>query len=296
LACVAGPSQEVRALPGAERVPPVALLLCGIASVQFGAAFATTLFDRLGASGTSLARVATAAIILIALWRPSVRSLTGRQIRIVVLFGLILGGMNLSFYESLDRIPLGTAVTIEFIGPLGVAVALSRRRIDVAVAIVAAAGVVLVTDPWGDGLDGLGVLFAFVAGLFWGAYVLVADHASGHFSGSDGVALAMVVAALVPLVPGVMQAGTELLDPRMLGLAALVGFFSSVVPYSVETEALRRLPARVFSVLMSLEPAVAALAGLVVLGQRLAAPQLLGVALVVVASVTVTRPAAAPEA
>ena len=207
---------EIRALPGSERVPPVALLLCGIASVQFGAAFATTLFDRLGASGTSFARVATAAIILIAIWRPSVRALSGEQIRIVVLFGLILGGMNLSFYESLDRIPLGTAVTIEFVGPLAVAIALSHRRLDVAIAIVAGCGVVLVTDPWGAGLDGGGVLFALLAGAFWGAYVLVADRASGHFSGSDGVALAMAVAALIPLVPGVMQAGTELLDPRLI--------------------------------------------------------------------------------
>jgi inner membrane transporter RhtA len=271
------------------------LLLGGIASLQFGAAFATKLFDELGAAGASLVRIAAAAIILIAIWRPRVRGNSPEQWRAAIVFGLVLGAMNLAFYESLDRIPIGTAVTIEFLGPLGLAIVLSRRRVDIAIGVLAAAGVVLLTDPWGESPDGVGMLLALSAGVFWAWYIVAAQHASRHFHASDGVALAMVVAVLVPLVPGVLQAGDSLLDPRLLALGAAVGLFSSVVPYSLETEALRRMAARVFSILLSLEPAVAALAGLVVLGQRLGPVQLIGIAMVVAASVSVTR-VPAPEA
>ena len=262
-------------------------------SIQFGAAFATTLFDQLGAAGTSLVRIGAAAVILIVLRRPQVRGNSAAQWRAVVVFGLVLGAMNLAFYESLDRIPIGTAVTIEFLGPLGLAIALSRRRVDIAIAVLAAAGVVLLTDPWGASVDGTGALLALLAGLFWAAYIVAAQHASRHFHASDGVALAMAIAVLVPLVPGVVQAGDALLDPQLLALGAVVGLFSSVVPYSLETEALRRMAARVFSVLLSLEPAVAALAGFVVLGQTFGPLQLLGIAMVVAASISVTRAPAA---
>ena len=279
-----------RALPGTDRVPPAMLLLAGIMSIQFGAAFAVTLFDELGASGTSLLRIATAATLLLLIWRPRVRELHADQWRAVVPFGVILGLMNLTFYEALARMPIGPTVTIEFLGPLAVAIAAARRRLDIVVALLAMGGVVLLTEPWGaGGFDTVGLLFAAAAGVCWGTYVIVAQRASGQFHGSDGVAIAMAIAVLVPLGPGIAQAGPDLLDPRLLALGAVVGIASSLVPYSLETEALRRLPARVFSILLSLEPAVAALAGLLVLGQHLDPVQLLGIALVVAASISVTR-------
>jgi inner membrane transporter RhtA len=284
----------VRPLPVVDRFPPVPVLLCGIVSIQFGAALAATLFDDLGPAGTSVLRLGFAAIILVALWRPHVRGRDPYALRLVALFGLALGLMNLTFYEALDRIPLGVAVTIEFAGPLGVAVLLSRRRLDLLWAALAAAGIVLLANPFGESVDPVGLLLILAAAACWAAYILLAQRAGRHFSGSDGVALAMVVAALVPLVPGIAQGGSDLLHPQFLAIGAGIALLSSVIPYSLETEALRRLPANVFGVLMSLEPAVAAVAGLLVLGQDLVARQIAAIGLVVVASVGVSRTSAPP--
>ena len=287
--------EAARGLPGADRVPPVALVLAGVTSIQFGAGLAATLFDDLGPAGTSVLRLGWAAIILVALTRPRVRGRSREALRLAVLFGLTLGAMNLTFYEALDRIPLGAAVTIEFAGPLGVAVLKSRRRLDLLWAALAALGIVLLANPFGAGsLDTVGVLLALTAAACWFAYILIAQRATPHFSGSDGVALAMVVAALVPLGPGIAQGGADLLQPHWLAIGAGIALLSSVIPYSLETEALRRLPANVFGILMSLEPAVAALAGLIVLGQSLGASDLVAMALVVTASVGVSRSAAPP--
>jgi inner membrane transporter RhtA len=260
-----------------------------VTSIQFGAALAATMFDDLGPAGVSALRLGFAAIILVALFRPRWRGRPARDLRLVALFGLTLGGMNLFFYEALDRIPLGVAVTIEFAGPLGVAVATSRRRLDLVWAGLAALGILLLSNPFGAGIDTVGLVLILAAAVCWAAYILIAQRATAVFHGSQGLALAMVVAALVPLVPGIAQAGTALLEPRWLALGAAVALASSVIPYSLETEALRRLPANVFGVLMSLEPAVAALAGFLVLGQALGARDLVAIALVVAASVGVSR-------
>lgn len=276
------------ALP-TDRVPPVALVLTGIGSVQFGAALATTLFDDLGPSGTTLLRLVVAAAVLMALWRPDPRAYGKAELRLAALFGLVLGAMNLTFYLALDRLPLGVAVTLEFVGPLGVAIATSRRRADLGWAALAALGIVLLADPGGGSLDPLGLVLILAAGGFWAAYILLSQRAGPSFEGGRGLALAMAVAVLVPLVPGIVGGGADLLDPRLLGLAAAVGVLSSVIPYSLEFEALRRMPAHVFGVLMSLEPGVAALAGFLVLGQSLGARELGAIALVVAASVGVTR-------
>ena len=278
------------ALP-TDRVPPVALVLTGIGSVQFGAALAATLFDELGPSGTTLLRLAFAAAILLALWRPDPRAYAPAQLRLAALFGLVLGLMNFTFYLALERLPLGVAVTLEFVGPLGVAVATSRRRADLAWAALAAGGIVLLADPGGGSLDPLGLVFVFLAGACWAGYILLAQRAGPGFEGGRGLALAMIVAVLVPLGPGVLEGGDALLDPRLLLLGAAVGILSSVIPYSLEFEALRRMPANVFGVLMSLEPGVAALAGFVVLGQALGSRELVAIALVVAASVGITRAA-----
>jgi inner membrane transporter RhtA len=276
-------------LPGLDRVPPIALVLCGVTSIQFGAAVAATMFDDLGPAGTSALRLGWAAIILMVLFRPRVRGRSAEDLRLVAVFGLTLGAMNLFFYEALDRIPLGVAVTIEFAGPLGVAVATSRSRLDLVWATLAAAGIILLSNPFGAGIDTVGLILILAAAACWAAYILIAQRATAVFQGSQGLALAMVVAALVPLVPGIAEAGTTLLEPQWLALGACVALASSVIPYSLETEALRRLPANVFGVLMSLEPAVAALAGLLVLGQSLAARQIVAIGFVVAATAGVSR-------
>jgi inner membrane transporter RhtA len=283
---------SAQGLPGVGRVPPIGLVLTGVTSIQFGAALAATLFDDLGPAGVSAVRLGFAAIILIAVFRPRVRGRGPQALRLVVLFGLTLGAMNLFFYEALGRIPLGVAVTIEFAGPLAVAVATSRRRLDLVWAALAALGIVLLSDPFGGGTDTLGLVFILAAAACWAAYILIAQRATRFYDGSDGLALAMVVAALVPLVPGLVEGGTRLLHPSLLAMGAGVALMSSVIPYSLETEALRRLPTHVFGVLMSLEPAVAALAGFLVLGQSLGALDLLAMALVVTASIGVSRTAA----
>jgi inner membrane transporter RhtA len=272
----------------------VPLVVVAITSLQFGAALAGTIFDDIGPAGTALLRALFAALILQAIWRPRVRDHAPRDLRLVALFGLVLGAMNLCIYESFSRIPLGIAVTIEFAGPLGLAVALSRRRLDLACAVLAAIGIVLLADPGGGAVDAVGVIFALVAAACWAAYILIAQAAGRVFTGGRGVALAMTVAVLVPLGPGIAGAGADLLKPQWLAIGCAVALMSSVLPYSLETEALRRLPANVFGVLMSLEPAVAAIAGLVVLGQGLRARDVVAIGLVVVASIAVTRGAPVP--
>jgi inner membrane transporter RhtA len=268
-----------------DRVPPFALVLGGVASVQIGAALARTMFDDLGPSGTSLVRVAFAALALVLLARPDPRRYTWNELRFAVAFGLALGLMNLAFYLGLDRLDLGVAVTIEFIGPLAVAVVGSRRRLDLVWAALAAAGIVLLANPGGaNSVDTLGLVFVLIAGGCWAAYILIAQHAGRLFPGSQGVAMAMVAAMLIPIAPGIADGGSALLRPGLLATGCAVGLLSSAIPYSLETEALRRIPANVFGVLMSMEPAVAALAGFVVLGQDLGLRELVAIALVVAAS------------
>ena len=272
-----------------DRVPPVAFVLCAVSSIQFGAALAATLFDELGAGGVSLLRLGFAAAILVAVWRPDPREHGRPALALALAFGLMLGGMNYFFYEALGRIPLGIAVTIEFLGPLGVAVATSRRRLDLLWAALAAVGIVALARPGGDAIDTTGLVFILLAAACWAAYILLAERAGGVFTGGRGLAMAMTVAVAIPLAPGLHQGGSDLLQPQFLALGAAIAVLSSVIPYSLETEALRRMPTNVFGVLMSLEPAVAALAGFVVLGQGLDALELGAIAAVVAASVGITR-------
>jgi inner membrane transporter RhtA len=262
-------------------------------SVQFGAALAASLFDENGPAAMSLLRIAFAAAILLAVWRPRLRDHAPTDLRLAALFGLTLGVMNLTFYEAIARLPLGVAVTIQFVGPLGVAVAGSRRRLDLLWALLAAAGVVLLAQPGGGGIDPAGLAFILVAAAGWAAYILVAVRAGQRFSGGTGLALAMAVAVAVPAVPGIAEGGSHLLSPPLLAAGLAIGLLSSVIPYSVETEALRRMPQHVFGVLMSLEPAVAAVAGLFVLGQHLDVLQFVAIGLVIAASTGAARSPAA---
>ena len=266
------------------RTPPTALVVGGIASVQFGSAVATKLFGAVGPGGAVLMRLVFASLVLMAIWRPSVRGRSRRELVLAVVFGLVLAGMNYSFYHALRRIPLGVAVTIEFVGPLAVAIGGSRRLIDAVWVALAAGGILALAHGGGHGLDGLGVAFALIAGCLWGAYILVNARVGRAFERGTGLALAMCVGSLAAFPGGVIEGGGHLLEPRSLALGLAVGILSSAIPYSLELEALRRIAAPVFGVLMSLEPAMAAMAGFLVLGQGLTARELVGIVLVMVAS------------
>jgi inner membrane transporter RhtA len=267
-----------------DRRTAVGLVLAGVASVQFGSALATYLFDDIGPAGTVLLRTAFAAAVLGAIWRPAAAGLTSAARRDVALFAVCLAGMNLCFYEGLERLPLGIAVTLEFVGPLTVAIAGTRSRRDVLWVVLAGAGVLLLAPDIGDGLDALGVAFALTAGGFWGAYILMSARVGRGPAGLDGLSAAMILASLLLLPVGVADGGGELLDARILAVAFAVAVLSSAIPYTVELEALRRLPERTFGVLLSLEPAVAALVGLIVLDQHLLGREVVAIALVVAAS------------
>jgi inner membrane transporter RhtA len=262
----------------------VVLVLGAISSVQFGAAFAKTLFDEVGVGGTVFLRVLFAAIVLALIWRPRLAEHGRGDLWLAVAFGFTLGAMNLAFYSALDRIPLGIAVTFEFVGPLGVAVAGSRRPLDLLWVALAAAGILLLSDFGSTDLDGLGVALALLAGGLWAAYILLSARVGRAFPGGGGLALAMVVASAMLLPVGVEDAGADLLVPWILAAGAAVAILSSAIPYSLEMEALRRMPAGVFGVLMSLEPAAGALAGLVVLSEGLAVREVVAILLVITAS------------
>jgi inner membrane transporter RhtA len=268
-------------------VPPTAQVLAGILSVQIGAALAKQLFDVVGSTGAVALRLCFAALILLVVWRPSLR-MSRRAWTVVAGYGIVLGTMNLSFYQALDRIPLGVAVTITFLGPLTVAAAGSRRWLDGVWVLLAAGGVVLLTEGRGD-VHLVGILFALVTAACWAAYILLSAALGRHTADGGGLALGMVLAAVVAAPIGIVEAGTGLLVPWVLAAGAGVALLSSVIPYSLELEALRRMPPKVFGVLMSTEPAIAALVGLVLLGEVLGAVQWVAVLLVVVASVGATR-------
>jgi len=266
-----------------ERSVAAGMVLAAAGSLQVGAAFAVTLFDELRPAGAAFLRLALAAIVLWAIWRPPIPS-HPPDLRLAGAFGAALGLMNWSIYESMARIPLGVAVTIEFAGPLLVAVIGSRRPLDLVWVALAAAGIVLLADPGGGSIDGAGVVLALCAAACWMAYIYLSQRTGQTFPGGSGLALAMAVGALIVLPAGLVQGEGALTEPDLLGAALVVALASSVLPYSLELEALRRLPAAIFGVLMSLEPAVAVLAGFVVLGQDLGAPELVAIAMVVVAS------------
>jgi inner membrane transporter RhtA len=267
---------------GGSAVAP-ALVIGAVVSVQCGSAAATTLFDRVGPAGAVLYRLAFAAVLLLAIWRPRPLEAGRDGLLLVCAFGLTLAAMNLSFYEALDRIDLGVAVTLEFVGPLLVGLFGSRRRLDLVWVACAAAGVLLLTRPSGSA-DAAGIGFALLAGAFWAAYILLSARVGQVFTGGRGLALAMAVSGMVMIIPGVAVAGGNLLHPGAAAVGAATAILSSVIPYSLELEALRRIAVGTFGVLMSMEPAVAALIGLIALDQGLAAVEVAGIGLVVVAS------------
>ncbi len=274
-------------------IPPTALVMLGIVSVQLGSALAKHLFGEVGSFGTVALRLFFAAAVLMLVWRPSLR-MSRRTWAVVLGYGVTLGSMNLCFYLALARIPLGIAVTIEFLGPLAVAMAGSRRWLDAFWALLAAGGVILLMEGRGD-LNRAGFLFAIAAGACWGIYILIGAALGRHTAEGNGLALGMAVAALVAVPFGVAESGTALVQPWVLVAGFGVALLSSVIPYSLDLEALRKIPPRVFGILMSLEPAMAALIGLVVLQESLHWSQWIAVLCVVAASAGATR-GARPDA
>lgn len=277
-------------------LPPLLAVLLSIVSVQGGAAIAKGLFPVLGAAGTTSLRIGLSALVLLVAVRPQLGKLQPAQWRAVVPYGLALGLMNFLFYCALARIPLGLAVTLEFVGPLGLALVGSRRWLDLIWVALAGTGIALIA-PWGGhGLDLIGAAFALAAGGCWAVYIVLGQRTAAVLPGQQAVAIGMLFAAL-PVLPFGLASGSFLsLTPHLLLLAALLALFSSVLPFSLEMQALKTMPTRTFSILMSLEPVAAALSGWLLLNEHLTSGQWLAVACIVVASAGATLTTAAPAA
>jgi inner membrane transporter RhtA len=266
---------------------PLLAILISMLSIQFGAALAKSLFPAVGAPGATALRLIFAAALLLLVWRPWRHPLPAGRLRAVIPYGLALGAMNLTFYLALARIPLGLAVAVEFSGPLSVALLASRRPLDFLWAGLAATGIVLVL-PWapaaGGAIDVGGVFWALIAGACWASYIVFGQRIGRQAHGGTATTVGMLAATALVLPFGVAHAGVALLDPKLVPVALGVGLLSSALPYSLEMFALQRLPARVFGIWMSLEPAVAALSGWIMLGERLSLLQCLAIVCVMAAS------------
>ncbi|HEX2893064.1 MAG TPA: EamA family transporter [Marmoricola sp.] len=276
-----------------KTVRPVWLVITAIVSVQVGAAFSKSLFDEVSPTVMVWLRLATSTVVLLAVARPRVTGRTREDWTVVLAFGAALATMNWSIYQAIARLPLGVAVSIELLGPLTLALVLSRRAQDLLWVLLAALGVAMLGFDDG-GLTVAGVAFALLAAASWAAYILLSAGTGRRWPGLSGLALASVVGAVALAPAAVVSGGSDLVSPVVLGTGLVVGLLSSVVPYSLEMSALRTMPPKVFGILMSLEPAAAALAGLVLLGEVLGALEWLAISCVVVASVGVTRSAPPP--
>lgn len=279
----------MNAISRAGALGPSSLVVLGLVCQDAGAALAVTLFPQVGPLGMVTLRLAFSALILLAVFRPGVRARTGADWMTVLGFGLVLAAMNVLFYLALERLPLGATVTIEVLGPLVLSVVTGRRASGWLWAILAFAGVALLGRGGLEVLDPWGVLFAVLAGAAWAGYILLSARTGRSFARLDGLAIAMGIGAVVTLPFGAVAAGAALLVPAVLATGLAVAILSSAIPYGLELLALRRLPAAVFSILMSLSPAMAGLAGFVILHQALDALDVVAIALVVIASMGAVR-------
>ncbi|KIO52428.1 EamA family transporter [Flavobacterium hibernum] len=266
-------------------IPPIYAVLLAIVSVQCGAAIAKTLFPAIGAAGTASIRIGISAIILLLAYRPNLKQITPNQWKIVIPYGLSLGAMNLIFYLGIERIPIGLAVTLEFVGPLLVAIIGSRRLIDYCWVVLAAIGIALIA-PWSNkNVDLLGVIFALLAGGFWAAYIVLGGKVSKIMNGGQAVSTGMLFAAILILPFGFYENGLANLTPKFLGMGVALALLSSAIPFTLEMKALGQLPPRTFSILMSLEPAAASICAFIFLQEHLSFYEILAVVCVVTASV-----------
>jgi inner membrane transporter RhtA len=261
---------------------PYAALLGALVLFTLGTSFAKQLFVQVGAEGTALYRAGFSALMLVAVWRPWRRVWTRRELADMALYGASLGAMNLAFYKALATLPLGLAMAIEFLGPLSVALFHSRRLAHFGWIALAVAGLALLL-PWPGSaqvLDPAGIGFALLAALFWALYIVFGQR-GGHVHPGQAVAVGMTAAALVIAPFGLARAGLHLLDPRLMGLGLVAGLVSSALPFSLERVALAGIPRRTFGVAVAAEPAVGALAGMLMLGEVLDARQWLAIACVI---------------
>lgn len=267
------------------------LILLSISSTQIGAALAKNLFSAFGPVGVAGIRVTGAALMLVVIWHAHMRGTYGwKAYGWAACFGIILAAMNLSFYLSLDQLPLAVAVTLEFLGPLLLAIVQSRKALDVLWVILAACGVLLfapIDILGGTSFKLTGIGFALLAGACWASYILLSGRVGSIFPGGSGLAIATCIAALLLLPLAIIQEKATLLNPPLLLIGAGVGLLSTALPYSLEMEALRHLPSRVFSILLSLEPVIAALAGLILLHEQLTWRGTIAIALICIASIGV---------
>jgi inner membrane transporter RhtA len=263
---------------------PVPAILLSIVSVQGGAAIAKGLFPVMGSTGTAMIRMGLAAIILSTVYRPKLRQFSSGQWKAVIAYGITLGGMNMIFYLAIERIPLGLAVSLEFVGPLLLAVAGSRKASDFLWVLLAALGIALIA-PWsGNGLNLNGIFLALLAGALWAAYIVLGGKVSQLLSGGEAVAVGMIFGSFTILPFAIASSAFENFIPTTIFAGAALAVLSSALPFTLEMSALKELPARTFSILMSLEPAVAALSGLIFLHEYLGFYEWLAVALVIIAS------------
>lgn len=282
--------------PGLDRpawLGGASLVVGGIFSGQLGAAVASLVFPRVGALGVVTLRLVLSAVLLLAACRPSIRGHQRSDWLVVAAFGVALASMNGLFYQAIDRMPLGAAVTLEVLGPLALSVIAGRRLVDLLWAASALAGVVVLGSSGLGGVTVAGAAFALGAAAMWAFYILLSARAGGRFPRLDGLALAMAVGGVIALPFGIADAGTRLISPYALAVGAAIAVLSSALPYSLELLSLRRLPSSTFAMLMSLAPAVAALVGYLVLGQAIGLAEAVAIALVVAASagaVTTSRP------
>jgi inner membrane transporter RhtA len=267
-----------------QRLKAILLVVGASTSVQGGAAVAKSLFPSIGPPGVVWLRLLFGSIALWVIARPELRSRPWRELRLVLVLGVVLVSMNVSFYEAIDRLPLGVAVTVEFLGPLSVAILASRRRLDFLWVALAGIGVALLADTGGKDVHATGLALATLAAVLWALYITVSVPIGKAFPGASGLAPAMLLGAILITPWGIVSSGGHLDDPQVLGAAVGVGLLSSALPWSLELEALRRLPTNVFGVALALEPAIAALAGLLFLDERLHLRSWLAIVLVVVAS------------
>jgi len=272
--------------------PAVLLVIAGLACQEIGASIAVLLFPQTGPLGMVMLRLVFSALLLLMIARPRLRGHSRADWKAVALFGLVLAGMNGLFYLALERLPLGVTVTIEVLGPLVLSIVASRRASAWLWAGLALAGVVALGGGGWDRLDPLGVLFALGAAASWAGYILASARVGRAFPKLDGLALAMAFGAILALPFGILDAGAALLRLELVALGAVVAVLSSTIPYAFELIALRRLPAAAFAIMMSLAPATAALAGFVFLGQNMTWLELVGIALVIAASIGAVRSSA----
>ena len=267
-----------------KKPSPVGLVLLAIVSVQFGSALAKSLFGELGMWGVVSLRVSFSTVVLFALWRLKWHSQIRQNFGMIVVFGVVFAAMNSCFYAAIDRIPLGIAISLEFSGPLGLAILKSQRWLDGLWVLLAGAGILLLTPLSGSTVDGWGIILALAAGFFWALYILLSARVGQRLPGIEGLAWALAVSSVLLLPIGIATAGSALLDPKLLAMGAGVALLSTTVPYSFEMMALRSLPVKVFGVMLSLEPMAGVLAGFLVLGERLSVRSLSACLLVSIAA------------